>query len=292
MDLRQLEMFRAVYETLSITRAAERIYVSPAAISLQMKALREELRSELFVRTGKQLLPTQAAHYLAQRCGELFGVLSEISAYFEDAHGGDRRPFVLGTGLSMLLYSMQRPIRALPRAFPQNEIRVFVDSTEPILKALRERTCDLGIVSLPVAENGLRVTPLCEEEFVLVRPADAKPQKTRFTPEEVARLNLILYPKTSNMRVRIDEFLAQIGVTPRVIMETDNAEAIKSLVGSGFGSSFLPESATHGRSTRCRIARVVNHRLMRTIALAMPASEHSRQLTTKVAEFLRARIEK
>ncbi|HLH38030.1 MAG TPA: LysR family transcriptional regulator, partial [Bryobacteraceae bacterium] len=66
MDIRQLELFMAVLECSSVTRAAERVNLSPGAVSLQLHNLSSELRSDLFVRSGKRLIPTPAALRLAE----------------------------------------------------------------------------------------------------------------------------------------------------------------------------------------------------------------------------------
>ena len=61
MDIHQLELFLAVMESPSMTRAAEKVFLSPGAVSLQLHNLADELHTELFVRSGKRLIPTPAA---------------------------------------------------------------------------------------------------------------------------------------------------------------------------------------------------------------------------------------
>jgi DNA-binding transcriptional LysR family regulator len=97
----------------------------------------------------------------------------------------------------------------------------------------------------------------------------------------------LLYPKRSNMRLVIDRFFKEIGVTPQVVMEADDTEAIKRLVESGFGHSVLPEHALRGRSHFFQKYRVAGHRLTRSLALAMPRTDSPRKLTESIANFLR-----
>jgi DNA-binding transcriptional LysR family regulator len=70
MDLRQLELFLAVIEQASVTKAAGRMSLSPSAVSLQLRNLAVGMRTELFVKSGKRLVPTPAALRLAEhaRC--------------------------------------------------------------------------------------------------------------------------------------------------------------------------------------------------------------------------------
>jgi DNA-binding transcriptional LysR family regulator len=100
----------------------------------------------------------------------------------------------------------------------------------------------------------------------------------------------VLYPKRSNMRSIIDAFFHEVGVTPHVIMEADDTEAIKGLVESGFGCSILPEFALRGQGKFFHMFRIAGHRLIRQQALAMPRTAYPRALTRSIAEFLRTSL--
>jgi DNA-binding transcriptional LysR family regulator len=75
-------------------------------------------------------------------------------------------------------------------------------------------------------------------------------------------------------------------VTPRVVMEAEDTEAIKRLVESGFGYSILPEHALRQRARFFHTYRVNGHRLSRTLALAMVRTEYPRKLTLSIADSL------
>ena len=78
MDIRQLELFLAVMDSPSMTRAAEKIHLSPGAVSLQLHNLADELHAELFVHRGKRLVPTPAAERLAERAKEVVKLMGHI----------------------------------------------------------------------------------------------------------------------------------------------------------------------------------------------------------------------
>src|SRR5437879_12433974 len=88
---------------------------------------------------------------------------------------------------------------------------------------------------------------------------------------ELAGVPFLLYPKQSNMGSIIDQFFAKIGVTPRVLMEADDTEAIKRLVESGFGYSMLPEHALRGQKRFFHTLRIAGHQRTRRQALEMAA---------------------
>ncbi len=293
MDIHQLELFLAVMDSPSMTRAAEKIHLSPGAVSLQLHNLAGELHTELFVRRGKRLIPTPAALRLAERAKEVVKLMGHIQQEFENDLSKDVRPFHFATGVTTLIYQLGRPLRQLRKRYPNAEIRVTVGVTEEMIAGLLDRRFDLALISLPVAENNLNLIPLFDEELLIVRPSTKKVGSghvSSLRPSELNNAPFLLYPRRSNIRQIIDRFFKEIGVTPHVVMEADDTEAIKRLVESGFGHSVLPEHALRGRSHFFQKFRVEGHRLTRSLALAMARTDCPRKLTESVANFLRAAL--
>ena len=293
MDIHQLELFLAVMDSPSMTRAAEKIHLSPGAVSLQLHNLAGELHTELFVRRGKRLIPTPAALRLAERAKEVVKLMGHIQQEFENDLSKDVRPFHFATGVTTLIYQLGRPLRQLRKRYPNAEIRVTVGVTEEMIAGLLDRRFDLALISLPVAENNLDLIPLFDEELLIVRPSAKKVGSghvSSLRPSELNNAPFLLYPRRSNIRQIIDRFFKEIGVTPHVVMEADDTEAIKRLVESGFGHSVLPEHALRGRSHFLQKFRVEGHRLTRSLALAMARTDCPRKLTESVANFLRAAL--
>lgn len=104
MDIHQLQLFLAVMDSTSMTRAAEKIHLSPGAVSLQLHRLAEELDTELFVRRGKRLVPTPAAMRLAEQAKEVVKMMDHIQQEFENDLSKGVRPFHFATGVTTLIY--------------------------------------------------------------------------------------------------------------------------------------------------------------------------------------------
>ncbi|HZQ90676.1 MAG TPA: LysR family transcriptional regulator [Terriglobales bacterium] len=293
MEIHQLELFLAVMETSSVTRAAEKVHLSPGAVSVQLHSLANELHAELFLRSGKRLIPTPTAYRLAEHARGVLRQVTNIRQEFDNDPTTDTRPFHFATGVTTLIYRLGRPLRLLRKQYPNTEIQVTVGVTEEIIAGLQQRRFDLGLISLPVAEDNLRILPLYEEELMVLRPSATRVRNGHVGTVRVADLEkvpFLLYPKQSNMRSIIDRFFKEIGLEPRVIMEADDTEAIKRLVECGFGYSILPEHALHGQPRFFQTLRIGRHRLMRQQALAMPKTEYPRKLTESVAGFLHAAL--
>lgn len=290
MDVHQLELFLAVMDSPSMTKAAEKSHLSPGAVSLQLHNLAEELHAELFVRRGKRLVPTPAALRLAERAKEIVRLMGHIQQEFENDVTKDSRPFHFATGVTTLIYQLGGPLRQLRKRFPNAELRVTVSVTEEMIAGLHDRRFDLALISLPVPEDNLQIIPLFDEELLIVRPSLKKAASNHIRSVQAAELSsvpFLLYPKRSNVRRTIDEFFREIGVLPRVQMEAEDTEGIKRLVESGFGYSILPEHALGGRSHFFQKLRVDGRRLTRKLALAMVRTESPRKLTESITEFLR-----
>jgi DNA-binding transcriptional LysR family regulator len=293
MDIHQLELFLAVMDSPSMTRAAEKVFLSPGAVSLQLQNLADELHAELFVRSGKRLIPTPAALRLAEYAKELVRRMSQIKQEFENEQTTDTRPFHFATGVTTLIYQLGKPLRQLRKQYPKAEIRVSVNVTEETVAGLHDRRFDLGLISLPVPQENLKIIPLFDEELIIVRPSSNKVrghQTGSVRVSELARVPFLLYPRGTVLRVLIDRFFKDIGVSPRVAMEAEDTEAIKRLVESGFGYSILPEHALRRRTGFFHTFRVDGHPITRSLALAMVETDYPRKLAVSIAESLRTML--
>ena len=81
MDVHQLEVFLSVLDTGSVTRGAERVHLSPAAVSLQLQGLAEHLQTELFVRSGRKLAPTSMAYRLAEHARTVIDQMRRLAPF-------------------------------------------------------------------------------------------------------------------------------------------------------------------------------------------------------------------
>jgi DNA-binding transcriptional LysR family regulator len=293
MDVRQLELFLAVVEYGSVTRAAEHVYLSPGAVSLQLHSLATELHTDLFVRTGKRFAPTPAALRLAELAKGVMRQMRGIEQEFANDPAVDTRPFHLATGATTLIHRLGRPLRLLRKQYPKIDIQVTVAPTEEMVAGLLDRRFDLAIVSLPFDETNLAIMPLFDEELLILRPSP-KPVRgnaVRFiAANELQEEKFLLYPLRSNMRAIIETFFRQLDIRPQVIMEADDTEVIKKLVETGFGFSILPEFALRGQSRFFQMFRVRDHPIVRRQAIAMMKTEYPRALTLSIGSFLQTML--
>jgi DNA-binding transcriptional LysR family regulator len=247
------------------------------------------LHSDLFVRSGKRLLPTPAALRLAEHARVVVRQMRDIEYEFDSNPATDSRLFHLATGATTLIYHVGRPLRLLRQRYPDTPIHITVSATEEMVAGLLDRRFDLALITLPFPTDRLIVTPLFEEELLIVQYAETQSPTWKIgniKPSQLDDAPFLLYPKRSNMRSIIDGFLAEIGARPRVIMEADDTAAIRRMVESGFGYSILPEYALRDQPGHFRVFRIPGKRISRIQALAMVETERPRALTLAIAKFL------
>src|SRR5271170_1198930 len=160
MDVHQLELFLAVMDSTSMTRAAEKIHLSPGAVSLQLHNLAADLHTDLFVRSGKRLVPTPAAMRLADQAKSVLRQMRQIEQEFENDPATDHRPFHFATGATALIHQLGKPLRLLRRKFPRTTVKITVSATEEMVSGLLDRRFDLALITLPFEHDHLTILPL------------------------------------------------------------------------------------------------------------------------------------
>jgi DNA-binding transcriptional LysR family regulator len=295
MDARQLEIFLAVLDSPTMTNAAERVHLSTAAVSVQMRALADELKTDLFLRSGKRLVPTPAARRLELQARSIVNEIRSIKESFDNQDAvRDSRPFHFATGATTLIYRLGEPLRSLRAKFPNLDLRITVLATEEMVAGVLSGEFDLALISLPFSHPQLRTIPLFEEELLALRPSETEREGSRIgtvRPREFNDAALVLFPPQSNMRKIIDGFFRDLDVAPRVIMEAADTEVIKCMVEAGFGYSVLPAYALINSRGFFETLRITGNRLVRKQALATSIRSHARPLTAAVTDFLKRALD-
>ncbi|HXB55618.1 MAG TPA: LysR family transcriptional regulator [Vicinamibacteria bacterium] len=289
MDVRQLDMFRAVAEEGSFTRAAERLHVSQSAISRQIKLLEEELGGVLLHRGGKRVALTPPGELLLKTANRVHRDLQEVASQISDTHALHRGTLSLAGGMTVCMHILPRVLRKYLRLYKEVDLRVVSAATETILRLIRNHEVDLALLTLPIVAKDLEVVPVLKEEMVVVT-ARGHPLSRERTIEtsRLGRYPWILYEAGSNTRKILEQFFREEEIQVDVAMETENVEIIKSMVAAGLGITLIPYAAIvkdvrHGRFS---YARVRGRRLYRETAWVYLRSDYvPRSITEMMRVF-------
>lgn len=275
MDLQQLRVFQSAVKTGGFTRAGEALHLSQSTVSQHIKQLEESLGCPLFLRVGKRVVVSEAGKVLMQYAERIFRDLKNAEMAVRELGASKRGTVRFGVGPTTLTYRLPHVLADYKRRFPEIELIVLAGTTEFLLQAMKSQTLDLAVVMhTAVQVPGLAITPLGREELVVVLNRDHPlGRKTALEPADLASLRFILYERNTAMQRLIDEYFQLLGINPKIIMEVENNEAIKSLVGAGLGASILPVCAVPQQSTHLRIVRVKGMPLTRELALVSMGTE-------------------
>jgi DNA-binding transcriptional LysR family regulator len=277
MDLHQLRVFQAAVKNGGFTRAGEALHLSQSTVSQHICQLEHELGCALFLRVGKRVVVSDAGKLLLQYTEKIFRDLKNAEMAVRELSAMKRGTVRLGVGPTTLTYRLPQVLADYKRRFPEIELIVLAGTTEFLLGAMQSENLDLAVVmQSDVPPKGLIITPLGSEELVVVLNQDHPlARKTALEPADLATLRFILYEKNTAMQSLIDRYFELLDIKPRITMEVENNEAIKSLVRAGLGASILPLCAVAQRtsSAHLRVLRVNGMPLLRHLQLVSVDAE-------------------
>ncbi|MFE8697117.1 LysR family transcriptional regulator [Cytobacillus sp. FJAT-53684] len=242
MELRQLNTFRMVASTLNFSRAAEALNYVPSNVTMQIKALEEELGVRLFDRLGKQLVLTTAGKRFLTHIQSVLDKLDEARSTVHDNE--DLRGTLTISANEVLcayrlpvvfkLFRSRHPgVRLIFRSVPNQELKqTLFDGTADVVFMLDET----------ILSGGLAVEPLIEETFHLfVAPDHPLAKQSVLQQEDFHGEVLLVNEKGCTYRTMFDRSFEKKGIDRLTYLEFQNAEAIKQCAISGIGIAFLPE---------------------------------------------------
>jgi len=242
MDLRQLRYFVALAETLNFRRAAERLHISQPPLTVAIRKLEEDLGAPLFTRSsrGVGLTPAgEAALELAR--GTLLQADQVRQAVIARANAERGR---LTLGFVSAAYSLlPRLLPLFQRRYPWVELILEEATSAEIVRRIRSRQMDVGLVRLPLLDPGHVETSVIEtDELVAAVPESHPLARQRTVPLRIiADEPFISYPRGDVVHAAIVTACTEAGFTPRVAHEVAQGHIIVSLVQCGLGVGLVPE---------------------------------------------------
>lgn len=282
----QLQTFLEVVDRGSFSAAAERLQLSQPAVSLQIRQLERRLGVSLIERVGKRARPTAAGADLVEHARRIEeDVKAALDRMATHAHGTLGRVRI-GTGATACIYLLPPILRDLRQRFPSLEITVRTGNTSDVLKDLEENWIDVGLVTLPAPGRMFEVTPLLDDDFVVIAAPDDDRLPEIVTPRALAGLPIVLYEAGGNTRRIVDDWFARAGVRLTPVMDLGSVEAIKELVSAGLGCAILPGSAIRREGERVPlVARPLSPLLHRKLGLVL---RRDKTLTRGLRETIKA----
>ena len=259
--LKPLRAFCQVARLGSVSRAAEALYLSQPAVTLQLQALERELGVRLLERSGKRLTPTREGELLYEMAKPLVEGLDGLAASFrEQVRGLDAGELNVAAGSSTILYLLPGIVDAFRQRHADVRLSLHNVTGASGLDLLRSDAVDLAVGSMLDVPADLSYAPVYSFEPMLIMPPDHPlAERTDLSLEDLSPYGLILPPKRLTTYRLIDLVFQQNRVPYTVALEVGGWEVIKQYVAMGLGISIVTSicltEADHQRLATRSLAR-------------------------------------
>ncbi len=248
--LDQLKILHAISQEGSFKKAAEKLYISQPAVSLQVQNLEKQLNTPLFYREKRKARLTETGQLLLKYCDRILNLCDETCRALDELRTLQTGGLIIGASQTTGTYLMPRLIGIFRHKYPQINIELQVHSTRKISWGVANGHIDLALVGGELPEelkNILEISSYAEDELALILPLLHPLSSLDFIKkEDLYRISFIVLNPQSTIRKVIEKTLAQNGIDSeylKIEMELNSIEAIKNAVHSGLGGAFVSVSA-------------------------------------------------
>ncbi len=289
ISFRQLEVFRAVADTKSFTRASHTLFISQSTVSQHIRELEDFLKVQLFSRDRRNVAMTPAGEGLLEYGRNIFQMLEEAETAVRTVRDPYCGKLSFGCASTTLLYHLPEILMNYAAKYPNVELNITGGTIQDVATSMLSGALDLALVVLPLSSPALEKIVLFDESFVGVTSAAhplAKGPHPRIS--DLAAERFILHRQGQNTRKLVDRYLFKQRITPRVAIELAETEAIKAMVARGLGVSILPQSAFQDANSLrgLRVFPIPRKELSRSLAIVYPRPKGLRPAAQAMVDML------
>jgi DNA-binding transcriptional LysR family regulator len=250
-DVSDLRIFKAVVDSVSMTKAATRVHLTVASISERIRQMEEQVGVPLLTRSRSGVTPTDAGRVLLHHAGKVLkqvDFMNEDLVNFASRMRSNVRLYTTSYGVSELL---QEAAPVFLQKNPTADLVIEEQHSEDIVFAVSTSAADIGIIG-DFAETGtLEAIPLLQDTLVaLATPAIAADIDSQVMFEELSALDFIGLGPGSRLQEQIDSHAREAGKAIRYRARARNLDAICRLATSNVGIAIVPRRIAVRYSTQ------------------------------------------
>jgi DNA-binding transcriptional LysR family regulator len=239
----RLVVFRKVAEQRGFRKAAEELYLTQPAVSLQIRALEDDLGVNLFDRTGAQIELTAAGEVLLRYVTQTASLLLQAEDAIAALKGDHSGHIALGASTTIAQYVLPGLLGDFQKQFPRVQTTLISGNTEPVVAAIENRKIVLGMIEGPARSRGVKTEPFLKDSLVLIASsAHEFAERPSIACADLRSAPMLMRERGSGTRRVVEMALEKHGIKRNSLnttMELDSSEAIKSAVEAGLGIGFV-----------------------------------------------------
>jgi len=243
MTLEQLRIFVAVAEREHVTQGARDLNLTQSASSAAIAALEARYATKLFDRIGRRILLTEAGRIFLEEARAVLARARAAEAVLTDFAGMKVGSLNIAASQTVANYWLPARLHQFRNLFPVIVANVSIGNTQTVAARVTEGLADLGIVEGLVDDPVLSVTPVADDEMVLVVGKSHKWAKREgVAPEEFDQTEWVLREQGSGTRAALEAVIARAGLENKAIktaLELPSNESVRAAVEAGAGAGVM-----------------------------------------------------
>lgn len=289
---RQIEAFRAVFQTASMTAAGALMGITQPAVSRLIRDLEAEIALTLFDRSVGKLTPTPDAVALFREVQRSYQGLDRVAQ--AAAELGRRREGTLRIAASVApsFHGLPPVLTRFRTAWPGVQLSLHTTSSPEVLDLVAMRHHDLGVAVLPAEGPGVTIEALPVQNAVCILPA-RHPLASRMMLQarDLAGIPMLMISDYSYLRQRIMQNFAAAGVQPDIVFESSFSAPICAMVAEGAGVSVLDPLTARAYAGQALVIRPFEPAVPYELKLVLPAGQPRSDRVNAFIALLRTHLE-
>jgi len=239
LTLQQLKLFEAVSRLGSYTRAAEELFLTQPAVSIQIKRLETQTGLPLFEKVGKKVFPTAAGKAMYAASLDILERVEDLKDSIEELKGTVKGPLQLSV-VTTAKYFLPNLLGAFLQQYPDVEPKLKFTNRARVIERLLNNDDDFVVMGQVAKDDNLETHPFLTNILGIVAPADHPlTNKKNITIKELAKQRFLIREIGSGTRYVFDKLMKEHGVQIEPYMELGSSEALKQAVMAGLGIAVL-----------------------------------------------------
>jgi molybdate transport repressor ModE-like protein len=239
VTFKQLRALAAVVRTGSVTAAAQKLNVSPPAVTLQMQLLQDQAGLPLVERTPSGTAATDAGREILRAVEQIETILADCSAALASIAGTKRGTVSVGV-VSTAKYFAPKMLGAFARTHPGIDLKIIIGNRAEMVEGLTRYDIDLAVMGRPPDELDVELDVIGDHPHVIIAPINHPLAGKPNIPAHLLESEIFLVREPgSGTRGLMERFFTKAGLTPKFGMTIASHETIKQAVIAGLGIAFI-----------------------------------------------------
>ncbi|MFV0497929.1 MAG: LysR family transcriptional regulator [Candidatus Fimivivens sp.] len=252
MTLRELKVFVSVYENQSISKAAERLYMTQPTLTRVIQNIENDVGAQLFKRTRNGIILTVAGEIYMENAKKMIAMYRHLEISLAAVNTENRGKLVIGSNFFLGACVLPCIVSEFEKRFPNIELTIIEGTSTEIENEISKGIIDIGVIHLPVQSNSIEAVPIGQERFFIALPSDDALATMAYYKEGVKlpyldikllkERHFVVNHPTQHARKETERICKLAGFSPKVKFQTRNIQTIAKMVGRKIGVSLIPSS--------------------------------------------------